>query len=177
MWKEFYKNRINNSYQDYFNMRYKSMLDKIVEINPYFCIEEGCGIGSISKYLKNQKIISFGFDIDSDMVELAKINTGDTRNFYKDDILNPLECSIFYQASELQITHGVLEHFNDEDLLKIFSRYKRDNKSSIHYVPLDKYKVPSFGDERLLPYEYWLEISQAKEYQLFNDSYDLWFKI
>ncbi len=176
MWKEFYKNRINSSYQDYFNIRYKSFLDKIVEINPLHCLEEGCGIGSISKYLFNNKINSAGFDIDLDMVHISQANNEFNNNFYQDDILKPADLTI-YRQSELQITHGVLEHFNDEDLLKIFSRYKKDNKQSIHYVPLDKYKVPSFGDERLLPYEYWIEISKCTEYQLFNDGYDLWFKI
>lgn len=176
MWKEFYKNRINNSYQNYFEIRYKSFLNKIIELNPLYCLEEGCGIASISKYLFNNKINSSGFDIDLDMVHMSQANNEFNNNFYQDDILNPADLTV-YRQSELQITHGVLEHFSNKDLLTIFSRYKKDNKSSIHYVPLNKYKIPSFGDERLLPYEYWLEISKCTEYQLFNDNYDLWFKI
>ena len=49
--------------------------------------------------------------------------------------------------------------------------------NSIHYVPLDKYEVPSYGDERLLPYEFWLDMLKPKEWALFNDGHDLTFRI
>ena len=49
--------------------------------------------------------------------------------------------------------------------------------NSIHYVPLDKYEKPSFGDERLLPYKYWLDLVTPKCWMLFNDDHDLMFII
>ncbi len=174
MWTKFYEKRVNSSYQEYFAVRYNQFLDQIIKFEPDYIIEEGCGIGSISRYLhRTQGIVCSGFDIDPDMIGLSIENTR-IRDFYVDDIHNPIR-NKFYLRADLHVTHGVLEHFTDDEILSIFERYERDKKKSIHYVPLDKYRVPSFGDERLLPYEHWLDLVNPEGYEVFNDGYDLLF--
>lgn len=165
-WKDFYKERINSSYQDYFNQRYKIMIDLAENLSSKNIIMElGCGIGSISKSLKSRGFNSFGFDISEDMVDLANRNLGDSR-FYQGDIFKTE-----FPEDILKITHGVLEHFSDQEIKSICNRCK----NSLHYVPLDKYKTPSFGDERLLSYQHWIELVNPKAYVLFNDDHDLIF--
>lgn len=73
----------------------------------------------------------------------------------------------------LKVTHGVLEHFSDHQIIDIIERCS----NSVHYVPLDKWITPSFGDERLLPYQYWIDLVTPKSYILFNDDKDLAFII
>lgn len=164
-WKNFYESRINSTYQDYFNDRYKVFIDLVNSLSGNEIMELGCGIGSVSKAVQRHGKSSFGFDISDDMVDLANRNLGDNR-FFKGNIFN-----MEYPKDILKVSHGVLEHFSDNEIKEI----TRQCENSIHYVPLDKYKEPSFGDERLLSYEYWLKLVNPKAYILFNDGYDLAF--
>ena len=65
-------------------------------------------------------------------------------------------------------------------VLKPYSK-KEDNlilskvNKSLHYVPLNGYKEPSFGDERLLPKEFWIEMFNPIIYMVFNNNKDLVF--
>jgi 2-polyprenyl-3-methyl-5-hydroxy-6-metoxy-1,4-benzoquinol methylase len=162
-WYTFYRNRVNSTYQDYFNLKYAPFIDAINQLKNSRGIHElGCGIGSVSKAVGGKYK---GFDIDSSMVILANQNTAST-NFYQGDIFEGK-----WEASTLKVSHGVLEHFTDEQIEDICEMCR----NSIHYVPLDKYKTPSFGDERLLPYEHWLEVATPVSWALFNDDHDLMF--
>src|SRR3954468_10453614 len=106
-WYEFYKDRINSDYQNYFEKRYKPMLDVIDNLNPSIIREEGIGIGSLSKALRwNQDYLMYGFDLSSDMVDLAKRNTHGIV-IYEDNIISPRK-QVF---CDTVISHGVLEHF------------------------------------------------------------------
>lgn len=170
-WSNFYQDRINSSYQHYFEQRYKPMLDVISQTEDIFCVrEEGVGIGSITKALLNKDNFKLycGYDFDSRMTKLARTNVPGVL-FYVDSILNHTS----KRHADLAITHGVLEHFSNEQIKQVFERYNREGIKSIHYVPLDKYEQPSFGDERLLPYQHWLKLVNPKDYILFNDDYDL----
>ena len=166
-WTSFYEKRVNTSYQDYFEERYKDFLEFILMQKERIIIEMGCGIGSVSKYLKKHDICCLGFDLSMEMVELANKNLN-SNAFYQDDIFTSKA-----NKNRLKVTHGVLEHFEDDKILEICFLHP----NSIHYVPLDKYETPSFGDERLLPVEHWLNLVQPKEYFIFNNNYDLCFKV
>lgn len=166
-WKGFYEKRINSSYQDYFEVKYRPMLNYIKRQNNPFIQEIGCGIGSVSKALIKEGFDCQGFDLCPSMVALANSNVG-KEIFSEGDIFTK---TLF--ADCIPISHGVLEHFTDEQILSITKRAKH----SIHYVPLDKHITPSFGDERLLPYQYWLNLVKPQEYFLFNQDKDMCFKI
>lgn len=168
-WHKFYKDRVNSGYQDYFEERYAVMIEAIVSFNPIMVREEGIGIGSVTKALWNRNILSTGFDNCIEMVKLANLNNGGTVA-YQDCILNPWKPD---HTSDLVVTHGVLEHFQDHDIISIAARHRMQGIPAIHYVPTNKYKEPSFGDERLLSPIQWVELVQAKAYHLFNDGYDL----
>lgn len=166
-WYTFYKDRVNSTYQDYFEERYDPFLKRIKSLltDKREIYELGCGIGSISKALSKDGISFAGIDKDPYMVRLANTNTN-SKNFYSENILDTV-----LPYGTLKVTHGVLEHFEDAAIKYITNRCP----NSIHYVPLDKYEKPSFGDERLLSVEYWLELVKPKAYELFNEDYDLMF--
>lgn len=170
-WEKFYKARINSTYQTYFEKRYKEFLDLITGSFPKTTIEEGIGIGSVSKYLlNNTEVVCYGYDISEEILDLTRQNLGGRAFLWKDNILQP---SIPQKSCDIAVTHGVLEHFSDLQILSIFERYKVNKVPNIHYMPLDKYHKPSFGDERLMPYIYWLDLIKPKDYLLINDKHDL----
>ena len=146
-WHSFYANRINSGYQRYFEFRYHPFLNCILHKNPKRVVEVGCGIGSVSKFLRQYNIDCLGFDITENMVLLANKNVN-KQIFFTADALNSDIASVLNDCG-LAVTHGVLEHFEDHDILKILFNYP----NSVHYVPLNGYSSPSFGDERLLPLE------------------------
>lgn len=162
-WNKFYEDRINSTYQDYFEQRYEPFLEVIDQLkNSNGILELGCGIGSVSKAVGGK---FKGFDLCPDMVRLANLNT-QSENFHTQDIFGTV-----FDPGVLKVSHGVLEHFSDSQIQDICESCL----NSIHYVPLDKYVTPSFGDERLLPYQYWLKLTTPKMWMLFNDDHDLMF--
>jgi len=166
-WSDFYKNRVNSTYQIYFEERYKEFLHAIVKCKPDRIREIGCGIASISKYFSRYGLICQGVDKNYEMIKLAYKNCP-KGTFMRMDILNEKN-----KAKEFTISHGVLEHFTDEQIESVLKRFP----NSIHYVPLNKYEGDgAFGDERLLPKEYWVERFKIKEEFTFNDGYDFCFK-
>jgi hypothetical protein len=71
-------------------------------------------------------------------------------------------------------SHGLLEHFSDEDIRKIIKASCNDGaRVIVHYVPSDRYEQPSFGDERLMSAGQWHEIVAPHNIIEFNDGYDL----
>ncbi len=173
-WKEFYEKRINSSYQDYFNERYEKFIEFIVSFQPIHIVEAGCGIGSVGNAIyfycsmKGLKIDISGFDLSKDMVNLAN------RNKYNKLQEKYIQGDIFQNSYDgFAVTHGVLEHFSDEEILKISHLYP----NSIHYVPLDKYHEPSFGDERLMSKDFWLDLLKPEYYFTMNNEHDLVFKL
>lgn len=145
------------------------MLDIIKELGANkTVIDACCGIGSISKALIDSPINVVGFDKCPMMVGLANENYGRDK-FFQGDILDTN--NILSHSTHLTVTHGALEHFQDDDIIKIC----KNMKNSIHYVPLDGYVTPSFGDERLLPKEYWVDLVNPLYYTTFNEGKDLVF--
>lgn len=173
-WHNFYKDRVNSPYQEYFNIRYKVMIGLIKELSNIKSIkEEGIGIGSLAKALKDrwETFVYAGTDISNKMLELANENLSNNNIYlYHEDILSPRTTIDKY---DLILTHGVLEHFDSDDILSIWDRQRLHAKNVIAYVPLDKYQNPSFGDERLLPYEHWVALTEPTDYVLFNNNHDL----
>ncbi|MGB3491899.1 MAG: methyltransferase domain-containing protein [Elainellaceae cyanobacterium] len=163
-WNNFYAKRVNSSYQEYFEDRYYCFLQEVLRLSyGGEAIDAGCGIGSVSKYLSRYQVATVGFDLCLDMVKLAQLNVP-TRPFFQNDLLT-------FKSDRLVVTHGVLEHFEDDIIHTILE----NNPNSIHYVPLEGYGEPSFGDERLLPKEYWLDTFKASAHETFNNGLDLYF--
>lgn len=160
-WSSFYQTRVNTTYQNYFEKKYRPLLEMLQGFKNVR--EEGIGIGSVSKYLIKQGVKTAGFDLCPEMVRLCKTN-------------NPtIECyvgNIFENQNDvvdIVVTHGVLEHFLDVDIKFILNRYKGEGCSSVHYVPLNGYDKPSFGDERLLPWQHWVDTFNPTKFKVVNN--------
>ena len=169
VWSEFYKNRVGESYLAYAASRYKPMIDLLVSEGSSF-LEVGCGIGTISKALMRQRpdISVQLLDNDPDILNLASKNmAGLSCELFHSDILR---CQ---DSAEVIFSHGVLEHFTDREINRILDQQRVSSNIVVHYIPTDGYSKPSFGDERLLPYRYWLVNFSPSDYILFNDNKDL----
>jgi len=119
-------------------------------------------------------------DIDRDMLTLCCENTYKMEEgllssipfaYLKEDIRQ----AKFFEYPTVVVTHGVLEHFEDEDIIAIMETYKdRNVRFHAHYVPTDKYEKPSFGDERLMPVSKWVSLTNPDYYIVDNAGCDLY---
>lgn len=204
-WADYYQDRVNSpDYESYFRSTYSTLLwmayDWAVKQSTPIIVEEGCGIGSVTKQLL--PILPHDtyyrlFDRSMDMVCLAQSNLQDYIHLYNPfdsvgSLLNirtaPLERvermlgvrtsnhALFYNPKvTLTITHGVLEHLTDGGIQAAINFYFPLNGThQLHYVPLEGYKTPSYGDERLLPLSYWKDMLKFTKYTVVNNK-DLYF--
>lgn len=201
-WSEFYKDRLNDKYQKHIETRYAPFINEltttaktleILGFHPIF-VELGCGIGSITKAIQKQLPHSLHllYDNDESMLCMAHKNLNSLNTFFhKKDLLNSCIVShINSKIGEYQSkfnnkkiavivhSHGVLEHFSDNDIRAILKDYKQHRDFdkikvlNFHYVPSHAYKTKSFGDERLLSPNYWANMF-CKTVIEFNSGYDL----
>lgn len=179
-WPEYYLDRVNNpQYQVNFYNRYKLFLREIrsiLEAAPRRLVvrEEGCGIGMVSKSLSTGEYTYWMSDSDEDMLKLCEQNTRGMKHriITHSDILKPDICI----ADHIVVTHGVLEHFKDDQIKAAINHWSNDPHvyAQCHYVPTDRYDKPSFGDERLLPANWWIDMLGECHAILDNGGRDLY---
>lgn len=171
-WFNFYKDRTcNESYEEYFKKKYAPFLNYIKEsIKPNYRVAElGCGTSLVTKLVYSPKTSFLVGDSDRMMLELTSSQLGNREVTKKQiDIREPLKDNF-----HLIYSHGVLEHFDLLEVCKIISHQLQASNHLVHYVPSAKYKVPSFGDERLLTPKQWKDILGVPEIREFNNGYDL----
>lgn len=180
-WANFYRDRLNDKYFELVCDKYLPFIREIQMVldaspaDPVNVTEFGCGIGTITKALMNYSSLDNYTVIDNDqlMLELTKKNLehspeADFVIYIQDDIRNA-----YNVQGKIAHSHGVLEHFSDQEIRLILNQQKKNFKYLIHYVPSAKYEEPSFGDERLMTPKQWYDICQPDEIIEFNDGYDL----
>lgn len=67
-------------------------------------------------------------------------------------------------------SHGMLEHFDDHTIRDVILAHSHA-RVQVHYVP-GLYDEPTFGDERLLPAEAWMDICAPDRIVKFNGGLD-----
>lgn len=168
IWSKFYESRIGDGYFNYALNRYEKFIISILKTGSKSFREEGCGIGTISRAIMNNvsdKWVQL-FDYDKDQVELTKKNLN----------ISHAKCGNIFEnhgKADCIFSHGVIEHFSDSQIYDILNRQKMEAKHVIHYVPTNGYANPSFGDERLMPVEWWIKKIKPKSWYTFNNNKDL----
>lgn len=162
-WHEYYKDR-GDEYYEYFKEKYQPFLYVVknyVKSRVFFetIAEVGCGTANTTRFLLEEapKKNYHCMDIDNKMVNLAMENIGMKRRNVTYHIQNVLK-SIDGMAFDVVHSHGLLEHFSDIEIQRIFLKLARASDVQVHYIPSDGYKEQSFGDERLLPLEHWMDL-------------------
>ena len=172
-WIDIYKDRLNNQYYDYFKKQYGPFLDCLAQYSSKVNHEIGCGMGNSTRFLNEINTRKYPqyycYDLCPEMLALAMKNIQSNHVFYKNIDIKTID--FFDFPPGLVHSHGVLEHFSDEEINKIIINNNTDVQ--VHYVPSDKWITPSRGDERLLSKEYWQDKFEPDEVIEFNEGKDL----
>jgi SAM-dependent methyltransferase len=177
-WVEFYEGRDTGTYRNYVRRQYKPFLDAIrIELDraqgPETVLEVGCGIGTISHILtrhgdRRYDNTYLALDSDPRMLATAEGYIGDRCRVIRGDMR-----SHAWLKADIIHGHGVLEHLDDHGIYQTLEAHQRSGaRAAIHYVPGAGWGKPSFGDERLLPFHWWVDKWEPHEAISFNGARD-----
>jgi len=171
-WSEIYQKKIEalGGPKKYLSSKVKEKSLLLKKISYYAgpngkILEAGCGTGVLSTFLSNQGFTVTAVDIDEDMLNIAKKiseNFLDHPIFKKMDLFN-LEFN--NHSFDLVFSHGVLEHFKDNEITALLKKQLEIAKIVIFSVPsnyLTK-KDRFFGNERFLSEEKWKKLIEKAD--------------
>ena len=122
-------------------------------------IECGCGTGKISTYFQNKGYSVTAVDIDDKILNLAKniVKKSSFSEMPKFEIMSILDLQYKNKSFDVAFSNGVLEHFTDDEIIKILIEEMRIADIVIFGVPSKYFNDDEFmhGDERYLTKEEW----------------------
>lgn len=122
-------------------------------------IETGCGTGILSTYLASLGYNSTGIDIDDQILELAETISKNYNAESKPNFINKsiFELNYYNKEFDVAFSNGVLEHFNDKEILSTLEQQIKIANVVIFGIPTQYFNKNEamYGDERYLPYSYW----------------------
>ena len=126
-------------------------------------IEAGCGTGIISSYMASFGYDVVGVDIDKNILELS--NNLAQEYFGKKGKIEFVKKSIFnldyeYKEFDVCFSNGVLEHFQDNDIVNTLKQQLYISKYVIVGIPTQFFNQNEalYGDERFLPLNHWRKL-------------------
>lgn len=173
-WVDFYRARMNDGYKQHIKAKYSFLINAITTISNKKSpiVEMGCGIGSISYHTQHLGVSHILTDNDEGMLDLSQVNVKNGL-FYQHNLLNDTYDLLKVFKPQIIHGHGVIEHFQNDEIEHIIKNQMDNSKWVFHYVPSNKYKSPSFGDERLMSMKEWKQIAKPSFAMEYNDGYDL----
>lgn len=142
-------------------------------------LEAGCGTALLSLILADYGFDVTALDFTEEIVSYAKkrvcLNNVDL-TFLQGDILN---LSVLFEDRYFDtICHsGVMEHFNDNDIIRSLAEQKRVTKKVIFSIPNNRNTLTPhhFGDERFLSNSNWMRLIKEAGFKKVNvyGGYDL----
>ena len=142
-------------------------------------IECGSGTGITTSYLSSLGYECYGIDLDQNLVYLSQqlssiISPQNKPHFFIGDINKIPFDDKFFSVSH---SHGVLEHFNDDQIITILNEQLRVADKVIFSVPSTYFNANMtdghvFGDERYLTNKEWVEIIKQSNGTLVSISGD-----
>jgi hypothetical protein len=151
--------------QQYALISEKKRIPKIIEI--------GLGNGTMSIYLSRDKLFDvYGIDNDIDVIASCINNNNTLGGYAKFLLLNIFDLSLLKRKEfDVAFSQGTLEHFNNEDLLKILSKQLEIAKYVIFSVPSVFWGTREIGNERKMALEEWRNLLNFGGFKILNLEY------
>lgn len=167
-WYELYKIDIEEfkTPDDYitYKMKYKKkFIDKVIEYSKgKKAIECGCGTGIMAGYLQKRGLDVTALDLSKKVLEYAEEIAKNSNvilpcKYEQGDILN-----LRYKKNSFDVSYsnGVLEHFNDEEIIKTLKGQLNISKYVIFGIPSSYFNMNEkmLGNERVLSVKEWTNL-------------------
>lgn len=122
-------------------------------------IESGSGTGVLSTYMASLKYDVTGIDIDKDILNLSKKIAKNYNSKNKPTFKNKSIFKLDYKENyfDVSFSNGVLEHFNDEQIIDTLKQQMKIAKIVIFGIPTKYFNQEEamYGDERYKNNKFW----------------------
>lgn len=174
-WGKFYTSSYDFEYLIQNAHCHLEFFKSIYEEKPKKVLEVGSGTGAMSVFLSYLGFDVVSLDNDKQVLEQVKKmskNLNGKVNFVFGDGFK-----MDYKDNDFDVVfhQGLLEHFEDGDIIKLLKEQLRVGKKVVLSVPNNFYPTKDFGNERLLTKNYWekllgkhFKILESKEYNPFT---------
>jgi len=153
-------NHDNNTWAKYYSERNKNFLNialhyqylfAILFCNPRSILEIGCGTAEHSVFIKKifKKINIDLLDNDPDiLLNAKKLNIDFIEETFLVDILDKKSTQNL-KSYDVVMSQGLMEHFNEQDFIKIIENFRPVAKNFIFSIPSNFYPTLDYGNEIL----------------------------
>jgi len=157
-WNKFYNKDI--TWGDFLEKLkdHKYYLQKIIELNPNKVLEVGCGPGIRSVFLSYLGIDTVAFDNDEGIIKQVEKYSNKFKGNIEAKLGDAFNLEYKDQEFDVIFNAGFLEHFNDEEKIKLVSEFTRVAKYYIFMVPNKAHRLRPYGNEDLKTQEEWDEL-------------------
>ena len=179
-WNDLYNKYIMeefDNWEQYFKIKMrlkKKFLNLVIKYsnNGKPLLECGCGTGKFAAYVASLGMCSYAMDKETEMVNQTKkisklISPKNKVNVIKGDIINiPFEDKFF------SVTHssGVLEHYEDIEIIKLINEQIRVSDFCIFSVPSSYFEKKMLGNERFMSRKKWRKIIEQSNAKIIKES-------
>lgn len=122
-------------------------------------LEAGSGTGVLSTYMASLGYDVIGIDIDKDILNLSNTIANEYESKSKPKFIKKSIFELDYDENyfDVSFSNGVLEHFNDEQIISTLKQQLRVSKYVIFGIPTRYFNRDEamYGDERYMDYKFW----------------------
>lgn len=125
-------------------------------------LEAGSGTGVLSTYMASLGYDVVGIDIDKDILSLSKKISNKYESENKPKFIKKSIFELDYNEDffDVSFSNGVLEHFNDEQIIDTLKQQMKVSKYVIFGIPTKYFNKEEamYGDERYMDYSFWRDL-------------------
>lgn len=161
-WVKYFESTDRNIFNQCRNS--KRLIELIIENTPKGAriLEAGCGTALLSLILADHGFKVTALDLTEEILDYARTKVCLNHiqlNFVRGDILK-LSCLFKKRNFDIVCHSGVMEHFNDSDIIKSLSEQRIVSKRVIFNIPNNRNQLTPqhFGDERFLSNKKWVRL-------------------
>lgn len=125
-------------------------------------LEAGSGTGVLSTYMASLDFDVTGIDIDKDILGLSRKIAKSYPSKNKPKFIKKSIFELDYDDNyfDVSFSNGVLEHFNDDEIIDTLKQQMRVSKYVIFGIPTKYFnrEEAMYGDERYMDYTFWRDL-------------------
>lgn len=125
-------------------------------------LEAGSGTGVLSTYMASLDFDVTGIDIDKDILGLSRKIAKSYPSKNKPKFIKKSIFELDYDDNyfDVSFSNGVLEHFNDDEIIDTLKQQMRVSKYVIFGIPTKYFnrEEAMYGDERYMNYTFWRDL-------------------
>jgi SAM-dependent methyltransferase len=122
----------------------------IIKHRPKRVLEVGCGRGLVTIFLSYFVSFCIGVDSEARMIQLARNQNKKFHGRAHFRTMGGKKTSFINDAFDIVCSQGLLEHYNDNEMVNFIDEWLRLAPICVISVPSTYYGRKDFGDERLL---------------------------